>query len=125
MEMAPKWLRVGNPVDIWPAVTSKRGLREMFAVVGDAFRTLLSQPQVHALLFIAGAFDPLFSQFIARVLLGAAEEFPDKPVTGFAYGPNGEEAGDLVSASGNAAVFPSVERAVRTLSHLAWYHTVR
>ena len=122
MEMAPAWLSVNNPVDIWISMTSQRGFGEMVSVLEEAFRLLLSEPQVHGLLFIGVTFEPEMPQEMARVLTNVADEFPDKPVTSFLYGQYVQGGDDAMSMSGKAANFPSVERAIRALSHLAWYY---
>jgi acyl-CoA synthetase (NDP forming) len=120
--MAPAWLSVNNPVDIWISMASRRGFGEMVSVLEEAFRLLLSEPQVHGLLFIGATFEPEMPQEMARVLTNVADEFPDKPVTSFLYGQYVQGGDDAMSMSGKAANFPSVERAIRALSHLAWYY---
>jgi acetyltransferase len=122
---SPSWLHLRNPADIWPAVGSQSNYREMFATMRQSFRSILAEPGVDALLFIGGAFSRDFTAGLAQSLVGAAEEFPDKPVIGYFYGPFAIEGEGMVAASGKAAVFPSSERAIRALSRMAAYHERR
>ncbi|MFC1919277.1 acetate--CoA ligase family protein [Chloroflexota bacterium] len=120
--MAPPWLKMRNPVDIWTSMASKKTFKEMAGVLEESFRLLLSEPAVNALLFIGGTFELNLPPILADVLTRAAKEFPDKPVTSFFYGRYAMNGDDVMTAAGRAANFTSVERAVRALSHMAWYH---
>ncbi|MEW6033618.1 MAG: CoA-binding protein [Chloroflexota bacterium] len=121
--MSPPWLHVGNPVDIWPAMSSRRDFSGMADALVTAFRAVLSEPQVHALLFIGGAFASRWTRNVCQLLIDIAAQFPSKPVTAYFYGQYATEADEVASASGRVAVFPSVERAVHTLSRLAEYQS--
>lgn len=120
--MAPPWFKAGNPVDIWPMIGSLGAYAEMSRGLRAAFRAVLSDRRVDALLFIGGAFSLPWTADMCQLLAETAAEFPDKPVAACFYGVHSDKAGEALASLGRAVVFPSVERAVRALARLAELH---
>ena len=120
----PSWQRVGNPADIAPAimVTKKASLFEALEITVEAE---LDDPGVDAVLCILGVVD--LSQGIAyrEVAEKAAITHPDKPLVFYFYGSSAAEVRGVLEAKGKSMAFPSPERAIRALGHLADYSEFR
>jgi acyl-CoA synthetase (NDP forming) len=53
------------------------------------------------------------------------KDFPSKPLLFYFYGPFADEAKDELEGTGRTLVFPSPDRAIRALGHLADYSEFR
>ena len=116
--MAPSWLDITNPADIWPVMmTSPSVMRPL----RDGLEVLLSDTQLGALLFINAAFDEKWATGICQLLNESAAAHQDKPVACCIYGPYGNEAIKELQDTGMVAAFPTPERAVRALARLNEY----
>jgi len=120
----PSWQNVGNPVDIWPAimVARKASLSEVQEI---AAQTLLDDPGVDAVLCILGAFASPTGMGLNQMMERAIDSHPDKPLVLYFYGPLAREAKDKLEETGKTLVFPSPDRAIRVLGHLADYSEFR
>jgi len=124
-DMAPPWLGVGNPLDIWPIMmTSSQPL-------GQAFRTVLikvlSDHRVNAVILIAGVWFDRVSPAVTEVIMEMVDSFPDKPIVwcpyeGWLYRIRIDELADKLQKVGKSTVFSSPDRAVKALAKLSWYY---
>ncbi len=114
--LAPEWMGVGNPFDIWPGVSILGKPRT--EVERQGLRHVLSDPGVDAALMVLGAYDPRLGEELVPMAREAALMFPAKPLVFFAYGPHFAEVRRSLETAGTTLVFPSPERAARALMHL-------
>jgi len=121
--LSPSWLAVGNPVDIWPAVMiSKHPLSQMEQA---AVKSLLGDEQVNAVLCIFNPITPALYIEMRQMVEEVTQDYPDKPVVFHIFGPLSHEAKIELEKTGKTLAFPSADRAVRVLSHLANYSQLR
>ena len=121
--MAPPWLRVGNPVDIWPMIMlSKQPVIEGLI---EGIDTILSDRQVDAVLYIGAIWSRESCSEFYELFSKQAEAHPDKPFVCYLYGSHAAEVTDKLHESSRAMAFLTPERAIRTLAHLADYSTFR
>lgn len=120
----PSWQDVGNPADIWPAVmvTKRASLSEVQNIVAE---TLLDDPGVDAVLCIFGAFIPGFEVDVQHLVQQSVKSHPDKPLVFFLYSYYATEVKYKLESKGNTVVFPSPERAIKTLGKMADYSEFR
>ena len=112
----PSWMRAGNPLDVWPAAIG----RDYVTVFAACFDAVIRDPEVDAVVAVGGTFPNAgvdLSQFIA-----AAAESTDKPVVWWVQGRESVELAAKVEATRRVATYPSADRAVRALAHLACYY---
>ncbi len=117
----PPWLGVGNPVDIGIASFTEIGASGLFQEAAEA---LLSDPQVDALLLIIPSiyFYPKTLDLIST-LAEAVRGYPDKPVVTWLYVPDERVAAEFKGRG--LVLYPTIERAIRALSHLSNYSEFR
>lgn len=121
-KISPSWLRIGNPADIWPGMMIGRTYMNGLTSSLEAF---LADDKIDAVLFIGGALSRRFSANLCHLCEELAKAHPYKPFVCYLYGAYYQEAKDRLEESSKTMVFPSVERAIRTLSHLADYSEFR
>ena len=114
--LAPEWLGVGNPVDIWPGVSIMGHPRQELETA--VLRHVLSDPNVDAAMAVISAYQPRLGEEHLAMIRKVAREFPDKPFVYFMYGMYFEEVRRTLESTGTALAFPSPERAARALMHL-------
>ena len=119
---APPWLNVGNPVDIWPVMMFANPMTRPLI---DALRSLLSDEQIGAVLFIFGAFEETFTKEICLILSDLAMDYEKKPFACAIYGPYCNKSIKDLQSTGRIAAFPTPERAVRALARLKEYSQFR
>jgi len=121
--LSPAWLAVGNPVDIWPGtMISKHSLYQMEEA---AVKNLLCDEQVSAILCIFNLFKSALYIELCQLVEEVAKDYPDKPLIFHLFGPLGDEAKNELEKTGKTLVFPSCDRAIRALAHLADYSQFR
>jgi acyl-CoA synthetase (NDP forming) len=120
----PSWQGVGNPADIAPAiiVTKKVSLFEALEITVEA---LLDDPGIDAILCILGALHLSWGIAYRQFAEKAAISHPDKPLVFYFYGPFVAEVLAEFQATDGIMAFPSPNRAVRALGHLADYSELR
>lgn len=118
--LTPDWMRLTNPIDIWPAVM-KHGMRKAYTT---ALRDALADSCVDGVLCAALALADAEQKHLGaeEVIQELSDEFP-KPVVVWTYGPHREEAAKRVEQHGRALVVPSLERGVRLLASMARYES--
>ena len=123
-DLFPPWQRAGNPADITPAmiVTKKVSPFELQEI---AIKTVLDDPEVDAVLYVLYAMPPAFGSTLHQLVAEVAMLHPDKPLVFFFYGPFGAEARADLESKGKTMVFPSPDRAIRALGHIADYSEFR
>lgn len=122
--LSPSWQNVGNPVDIWPAVgVAKKA--SLFEAQEIAAKALLDDVGVDAVLCIFGVFIPSLEIDLHRLVEEAAKSHPDKPLVFYLYGSFVNEAKNKLEKTSKTLVFPSPDRAIRALGHLADYSEFR
>jgi acetyltransferase len=116
--LSPDWMRLSNPIDIWPAVM-KKGMRKAFST---ALRDSLADPNVDGVLCIALALGDAEQAHLGaeEVIREVSEEF-DKPVVVWFYGSHYEVPVKKFSGDGRALTVASLERGVRVLAAMANY----
>ncbi len=116
--LAPSWQTLENPADIWPAMMIERHpFDEVFTTILEAF---LADGNIHAVILIFAAFPIQFPTFPMRDLSQIANRF-EKPVVCWLYGPDPEKMASLIENEARIVVFPTLDRAMRTLSRLNDY----
>lgn len=116
--LSPDWMRLANPIDIWPAVM-KKGMRKAF---GTALRDCLADPNVDGVICIALALGEAEQAHLGaeEVIQEVCEDF-DKPVLVWFYGSCFEVPVKEFSEHGRALTISSLERGVRVLAAMARY----
>jgi acetyltransferase len=119
--MSPDWMEMGNPADIWAAAMSKGYL----SIVELSLETILSDTNVDACICVFPSYDnpgdcPL--DVTRSKICDIARRHPDKPLAVWIYGPHREKYRPLIEGSGNIVVYPSPDRAARSLAMLCKYH---
>jgi len=121
--LSPPWLAVGNPVDIWPGtMISKHSLSQMEEA---AVKNLLCDEQVSAVLCIFNLFKSALYIELCQLVEAVTRDYPDKSLIFHLFGPLGDEAKNELEKTGKTLVFPSCDRAIRALAHLADYSQFR
>jgi acyl-CoA synthetase (NDP forming) len=106
------WQRIGNPADIWPAFAiAGHPLDEVFTTVLDS---LLQDEDVHAVMLLL----PTMQAEQKAKVLEIIERGGEKPILRWPDTPEVEQPGAALEKTGRIAVFSSVDRALRALSHL-------
>jgi acetyltransferase len=121
-DLAPPWLRVGNPVDIWPTIMMQKG--RLMDLIQGGLEILLADRRVHAALFIGPAFSTPGghgSWDLSGPLLAAAEKFNDKPIVCWLYGTYFQEMAQVLEGHGGVVAFPTCDRAIRALARRQEY----
>ncbi|MGD9038858.1 MAG: CoA-binding protein [Desulfobacteraceae bacterium] len=113
---SPEWMRLGNPLDIWPALM----LHSAEKVYADALRAVLKDPNVDGVICIAIAPEPEFSNLeVSELLNRVMEEFPPrKPVIVWTYGPNAREVRKQYESKKRIMTYPTLEISAWALSLL-------
>lgn len=122
-EIAPPWLGLGNPLDIWPVLMLSR--TPIVKGVTMSIEALLKDNQFDAVLFIGGAPTSEFTDYLCQILPQLTERYPDKPLVCHIYGAHADEARDKIEEASKTMVLPSPERAVKVLARLAQYSEFR
>ena len=121
--VSPSWQNVGNPADVWP--TTMVAKQPLLQTDEAAIRNLLRDPQVDGVLGILGAVTSRFHSELCRCVEQITKDFPFKPLVFYFYGPFADEANAELEETGKTLVFPSPDRAIRALGHLADYSEFR
>ena len=127
-ELAPPWLGVGNPVDLWPAIMmSKRPLGEPF---NDGMHIIMGDPRINSAILILAAWAERINPSLTDTLSEVADAFPDKamilcPYEGWMYDVSRKELEDKLHKTGNILVLPTSDRAAKALSRVAEYSEFR
>ncbi len=120
--MAPSWLKVGNPVDIWPIMMTSQPLTKPLIA---GLKALLSDSELGAVLFIGAASDEKWGSGLCQLLSELAAKHQDKPLVCCIFGPYGNEAIKELQDAGKAVGFSTPERAIRALARLNEYSRLR
>jgi len=118
----PSFLHASNPVDIWPVMIDYKPPTKPLIFCLD---TLLSDPELGAVLFLCPIFDEAWLNEYSEVLNGVAERYPGKPFVCALWGPYGDVAIKRLQDQGRIVAFPTPERAIKALSRLAEYSQQR
>ncbi len=115
-ELSPEWMRLGNPLDIWPALM----LHSAEKAYSVALRAVLDDPNVDGVISIAIAPVPEFSNLdVSELLNSLVEEFPsDKPVVVWTYGPHARKVRKKYESKKRIMTYPTLEIAAWALSLL-------
>ena len=115
-ELSPEWMRLGNPLDIWPALM----LHSPQKVYSIALRAVLDDPNVDGIISIAIAPVPELSNLeVSKLLNSLVEEVPrDKPVIVWTYGPNTKEVRKKYESKKRIMTYPTLDIAAWALSLL-------
>lgn len=123
-DVSPPWMRVGNPLDMWPIVMTSPN------PFGETVRAMLAEvmgdPRVNAVILIAGVWLDKLSPPITKAIQEVADTFPNKPIAwctyeGWLYNIRTEELAENLEMAGKAAAFSNPDRAARALAGLAAY----
>jgi acyl-CoA synthetase (NDP forming) len=117
-EMFPDWLEIGNPLDVWYAVSG-----DFHARYPRVLELLLMDAGVDAVFCLYPSFtlpkhDPYDS---ARHIRALAGRHPDTPVVCWSYGLDIAGFTKEIERDGTAMVFPGLDGAATTLAKLARY----
>lgn len=120
--ISPPWLRINNPVDIWPAMMSSPNI---ITPMVDGLNALLSDPLLGAVVFIGASFDDKWTTSITQLLTDLASRHPEKVLACCLYGPNGDDAIKGLQEAGRVAAYPTPERTIRALARIYEYSLLR
>ncbi|PIU55532.1 MAG: CoA-binding protein, partial [Chloroflexi bacterium CG07_land_8_20_14_0_80_51_10] len=116
-QLYPAWLSVRNPVDMGPASTTAESIKSTAKTFLEA---LLSDEQVDGVVFIVGALPQQKAFLCADIVAEVAETFKDKPIVSWLIQPDvNRELATEYDNTGKTVVYPTGERAVRSLARLA------
>ncbi len=116
--LSPDWMRLGNPIDIWPAIM-KHGIRKAFRT---ALEDSLSDPNVDGVICIDLALpEPEQRHLGAEKTIQVLSDRFDKPVVVWVYGSHPEEVIKQLETHGRALTVPNMEAGVRMLAAMARY----
>jgi len=119
-DLSPDWLRVHNPIDVWPAAM-KHGYPNVYRQTLEA---LLQDPGVDAVICITASFLEKDKDFldVTGIIHELAITYPHKPIVAWTYGGRWQEYIQKLEKEKNVVAYPSVERAARSLAALYRYH---
>jgi acetyltransferase len=115
-ELSPDWMKIQNPLDIWPALM-KYGVDHVYRV---ALESALKDPAIDGVICIAIAPNLPEEAYLdaTGVISEIAATRNQKPVVSWLYGPNQLTASRRLEAGGDVICFPTLPRAAKTLSAL-------
>jgi acyl-CoA synthetase (NDP forming) len=118
----PSWMEVGNPLDVWIAVS-----KSFHSTYPRLFELLLQDEGVDSVICIYPSFTmPKYEAYdSSRHIRHLAEAFPEKPILCWSYGLDVEGFSEAVEAGGRAMVFPSLDAAAATIAAMADYRAFR
>jgi acyl-CoA synthetase (NDP forming) len=120
--MAPSWLRVSNPLDIWPIMIETQPITKLMV---DGLEALLADHELGAVFFIGAAFDESWATNLCKFLTELAAAHQDKPLVCSIYGPSAGQTINEMQDAGKVVGFPTPERAIRALARLNEYSRLR
>jgi acyl-CoA synthetase (NDP forming) len=120
--MAPSWLKVSNPVDIWPIMMTSQPVMKPLI---DGLEAFLADHELGAVLFIGAAFDEKWGTGLCHLLSELAAAHQDKPLVCCIYGPYAEQDIKEMQDAGKVVGFPTPERAIKALARLNEYSRLR
>jgi acyl-CoA synthetase (NDP forming) len=97
----------------------------MISPLIDGLNTLLSDPQLGAVVFIGAAFDDKWVISLTQLLTDLAGQHPDKALACCLYGPSGDDVIKSLQESGKVAAYPTPERVIRALARVYEYSLLR
>jgi acyl-CoA synthetase (NDP forming) len=118
--LSPPWMSIGNPVDMWPA--SMISGHPYDHVVKTTLEALLGDEGVDAVLYMTTEIESEPALDVAEAIFDVTGRFPTKPIVTWRYSPHISQASARLEQSRRVLVYPSCERAVRTLTALATYY---
>ena len=120
--MSPQWLKVSNPVDFWPTITTAPSLIKSLI---DILEIMLSDQELGAVMLTMVAFNEEWGMEIYQFLNELATAHPDKPLVAYLYGPYGDETIKMLQTAGKVTAYSTPERAIRALARLYEYSKLR
>jgi acetyltransferase len=124
--LAPDWLPVNNPVDIWPSfMVAGHPLENVFV---NAVEACLNDEDVSGVILIFSSLsDAKVHAFVNRTeaLPQITDKFRDKPILVWVYGDGADREARRLERDSRVLVYPTLERAARTLSRLNQYWEYR
>ena len=119
----PSWMKVGNPLDVWIAVSGDN-FHEVYPALLDL---VLQDTNVDAVLCIYASFTtPKYDALnVSSHLKKMADRHPKKPLLGWSYGLDVSGITKEVEQDRNVIVFPSLKRATECLRKLNEYQEFR
>jgi acyl-CoA synthetase (NDP forming) len=120
--MAPSWLRVSNPVDIWPIMITAEPITKLLI---DGLEALMDDQDLGAVLFICAAFDEKWATSLCQIASEVAAAHPDKPLVCSIYGPSAGQAIHEMQDVGKVVGFHTPERAMNAIARLNEYSRLR
>lgn len=121
-DMAPPWLHVGNPVDIWPIMQAapNQGL-----ALRDMLDILLSDNELGGVMFLQLAFNDRAAEGLRMFLNYMSAKYPDKPFISAIPGSSDVQCITGLQQDGKHIAYPTPERAARAFSRLWQYSRSR
>jgi acyl-CoA synthetase (NDP forming) len=120
--VAPSWLKVSNPVDIWPIMITSQPITKLLI---EGLEVVLADQEVDAILFIFAAFDEKWATSLCQIVSEVATAHPDKPLVCSFYGPSASQAIQEIQDVGKVVGFHTPERAINALARLNEYSRLR
>jgi len=120
--MAPSWLKVSNPVDIWPIMTISQPVTKPLT---DGLEALLGDHELGAVLFIGAAITEKWGASFCQVLNELASVHQDKPLVCSINGPYAGQVIQHMHDAGKVVGFQTPARAINALARLNEYSRLR
>ena len=124
VDLAPPWLGVGNPLDLWPVImVSRHPIGEAFR---DSLHIVMKDQNVNVAILVLAAWMERITPSLTDILIEVAEAFPNKamvlcPYEGWVYNVFIDELEEKLQKTGKMLVLPASDRAARALGRAAEY----
>jgi acetyltransferase len=124
VDLAPPWLGVGNPLDLWPVIMVSR--HPIVEALRNGLHIVMKDQNVHAAILVLPAWMERMTPSLTDVLLEVAGDFPKKamvlcPYEGWVYNVFRAELEEKLQKTGKILVLPASDRAAMALGKAAEY----
>lgn len=116
--LAPEWQEMGNPADIW--ASTMIGGHPMDEVFGQVLGAFLADKGIDGVAMVFRVFPQMIPMLAKRNIFQAATKF-EKPIVCWLYGTEADKMASVIEKTPGVAVYPTLDRAIRTLSRLNEY----
>ncbi len=127
VKAAPHWFNVGNPLDLWPIIsTSEKSIEESLK---DTILAFMENPAIDSvILFLAAWMENENTPLLLTEIVSAiADAFPDKavvlcPYGGWVHDVDIQIIENKLKKTGKVPIIPTPDRAAKALSTAATYY---
>ncbi len=124
---APHWFNVGNPLDLWPIIsTSEKSIEESLK---DTILAFMENPAIDSVILFLAAWmeDENTPLLLTEIISAIADAFPDKavvlcPYEGWVHDIDIQIIENKLKKTGKVPLIPTPDRAAKALSTAATYY---